>query len=652
MKKWNKFILIFFYVFIISNCVVYANENADAKLLTVDATEIDLGDYQQDMLVGEKQLLSITVLPKDATNQNVSYESSDEGVATINGMGRINAVSEGTTQIIAKCGTIQNSFTLNVKQTNEVAATDIEIGYFDAEMFVGNKQTLSVNVIPSNATNKTVSFESSNTSIVSVLSTGEIKAITKGTASITVSTGSISKQVIVTVKEEDVILAEEIDLGDYQEVMLVGEKQLISSIVLPTNTTKQTLTYESNDKKVAIINELGRITAVSQGSAIITVKCGSIENSFKLIVKKSNDINVEGIEIGNYKDEMKVDEIQTISVIVKPSNATDLTVRYSSSNSKIATVLSTGEVKAIAVGTVSITVKAGEITRDIMITVKTPTTKIDVSKNYVVLKPNEEVPIMANAIPKDAVQEMTYESVDTDVAIVTPKGVIQAKSIGSTSIIVSNGELSVAITVIVNESGIADQANIEKASKETLSSAIQYKNVYDEQLMNKILNDNSSFKIEVDGEKYPILNKDILKELYKSNKEIHIVFKDYTLVLKGSEIINYENELSTNINYAKEDKKISFVLNDGKNLPGVLVVKMKESNYHYLYLWNEVKNRYQKIQINDFSSIKFDTTGRYIITMEKLDQISVNYLVIIIVLVILIVLIFLYIMVKKQYWFW
>ncbi|MFA9377911.1 MAG: Ig domain-containing protein [Lachnotalea sp.] len=275
---------------------------------TVEATEIDLGDYQTEMLVGDKQLLTVTVLPTDTTDQTVTYQSSNENVATVNGMGRITAVSAGTAQITATCGGVQNSFQLTVKKTNDVEVTDIEIGDYESEMEVGKTQTLSAAVLPSNATNTAITYKSSNTTIATVLSTGEVKAIAKGVVSITVSAGAITKQVEITVNEVTVVTAEEIDLGDYEETMVIGDKQLVSATVLPTDTENQTLTYQSSDEKVASINEMGRITAVSVGKAKITVRCGEVKNSFKLEVKKTNDIAVTDVEIGDYEDEMEVDK--------------------------------------------------------------------------------------------------------------------------------------------------------------------------------------------------------------------------------------------------------------------------------------------------------------------------------------------------------
>lgn len=625
--------------------------DAEATQADIKVTEIDLGDYQTEMKVGEKQLLSITTLPSDATNQTLDFQSSDESVATINGMGRINAISEGNTNITVKCGDIENGFSLSVI-SSVVAVTDIEIGYYDLEMEIGKTQTLLTTVLPTSATNQTITYSSSDTSIATVLSTGEIKALAKGVVTITASAENISKDIKITVKEEAKVKAEQIDLGDYQDTMAIGEKQLLSATVLPTDTTEQTLSYKSSNEEVATVNELGRITAIAVGKTKITISCGGVSNSFSLTVKKTNDIEVTDIEIGNYEDEMTVDKTQTLSATVKPSNATDTTITYSSNNTGIATVLSSGEVKAIAKGNVIITVKAGEITKEIPITVKVATTKIELNNNYVVLKPKEEFTLKASALPSDAVQSMTYEVVDKDIATITSNGTVQAKSIGTTSVIVSNGDLSVAVTVIVNESGTADQTMIENATKQVVSSTNQTLSGEEAEVVEAIRDESNVNDIELTVKNCQVLSKNILKALYETGKTILITGDGYTIHLKGTDIVNYENELITQINFEKKDKAIEFFINENKNLPGKITLEIEESGFKYLYIYNETKEKFQQLKIKDIIRFELDMHGKYMITQEKINSISISIVVIVLVVAILLGLTITYIAVKKQYWFW
>lgn len=93
------------------------------------------------MKAGEKQLLTVTILPVNADGQTVTYSSSDENVAAINGMGRITAKSVGTAEISVSCGKITEKFVLTVAEEETekaVSITDIELADYEEELEVDN----------------------------------------------------------------------------------------------------------------------------------------------------------------------------------------------------------------------------------------------------------------------------------------------------------------------------------------------------------------------------------------------------------------------------------------------------------------------------------------------------------------------------------
>lgn len=112
--------------------------------------ELDLGDYQSQMAVGEKQLLSVTILPAEASGQEVVYSSSDTSVAKINGMGRITALKAGVTEIVVSCGGITEKFGLTVTDAQS-AVRDLDLGDCPSELEVGASQLLSITIIPEEA---------------------------------------------------------------------------------------------------------------------------------------------------------------------------------------------------------------------------------------------------------------------------------------------------------------------------------------------------------------------------------------------------------------------------------------------------------------------------------------------------------------------
>lgn len=521
----------------------------------VQPTELDLGDYQAEMVVGEKQLLTVTILPADATVSELSYHSSNTNVATINGMGRIIAVAEGKTKITVTCGKVCANFELTVKKTE-------------------------------------------------------------------------STEVAVT----------ELDLGDCPKEIAVGTSQILSVAVIPANATNTSFTYQSSNEAVASVNALGRLTGKQLGTAEITVACGKVKGTFQVTVVENNskeeNVEVQDVEIGNYEEELKVNSTITLSATVVPSNATDATITYKSSNPGIATVSSSGEVKGIAPGQVVIYVSAGNITKQASITVKIATTGISLNSNYRVMQPNDTFQIKAEVQPAGAAGGITYKSVNPEVASVSTSGVITAKSCGNTAIIVSNGDLQVSVTVIVNEEGIDD-------SKEDVNSEKSEKASH-------------CFPDEVSAEEYPVITKEMLKYFYEEEKVLTIKGDGYIIYLDGKEIVNFENELKTGLLFEQEENGFTLVVNNEKKLCGRLTIDISEkiTKEKYLYLYNSEKEKYQKIEIKDIATLSIDTAGKYLLTAKPLSGFGINIILIVIGCLAILIGVGVYIGMKKQYWFW
>lgn len=450
----------------------------------------------------------------------------------------------------------------------------------------------------------------------------------------------------------------ELDLGDYQITMAVGDKQLLTVTVLPASTTTPAITYESSDESVAKINGIGRITALKPGTTTIRAVCLKVRESFLLTVKEASaestestqtSVAVTDIEIADYEDELAVDKTMTLTATVLPSAATDSAVTYTSSNTAVATVSSTGEVKGNAPGNVQILVQAGNVTKTVPLTVKIATTAINISSTYVVLGCGESCQLSAQAQPSGTSQSITYQSVDTGVASVSSGGLVTAKQTGSTTILVSNGDMSNAVTVIVNaesatesqiptsEAEIKDAANVISSNQEsTLISSIGEKK-----------------QVTVQIADYPVLSKNILKALYESGNTLRLESSDYTLIINGKDIVNYENELNTDLSMKKVKNGISFELGEENNLPGTIQLQLKtEDSPGYLYLYNPVKEKYEKLDVAEGQVLSLDTAGTYQLTSVKLQTMPVSILILAVGIFVSAALAAGCILLKKKYWFW
>lgn len=386
------------------------------------------------------------------------------------------------------------------------------------------------------------------------------------------------------------------------------------------------------------IKGLKRILFLYVIGAMLFSKMQCFANDMELVSMENEEIaekriEVKDVEISNYERELNVDSTMNLTVTVLPSDATDTTVTYKSSNSEIATVNSSGEVKGIASGEVVIYVSAGNITKEASIRVKVATTAIQLNSDYQVMKPNETFQIKTSVQPAGAEGKITYKSTNEKVAIVSAKGVITAKSCGSAAVIVTNGEAHVSVSVIVNENGVvSDQMEESGESRE----------------------ENIVFPEKVNVQKYAVISEEMLKYFYETEKMLTIQGDGYTMYLDGRDIANYENELKTELRFQTEENGFSFVVNGGNKLCGKIKIDLskKVTDEKYLYLYNEQKDRYQRIAMEDIKELSIDTAGTYLLTSETLSEWRMNVILIVAAIVAILIGVGVYIGVKKQYWFW
>ena len=143
------------------------------------------------------------------------------------------------------------------------------------------------------------------------------------------------------------------------------------------------ITYTSSNPAVATVDQNGKVTAVSEGEAVITVSMdetikswyAAATRSYNVVVKEKEPgpapvVAVTGITLDKPTMEMRVGDTGQLTATLTPDDATDKTVTWSSDKPAIASVDATGKVTAVAVGTATITAKAGDKTATCTVTVK------------------------------------------------------------------------------------------------------------------------------------------------------------------------------------------------------------------------------------------------------------------------------------------
>lgn len=248
--------------------------------------------------------------------------------------------------------------------------------------------------------------------------------------------------------------------------------------------------------------------------------------------EKSEDpdtISVTDIEIGEYEEEIEVDTTTTIFATVRPTDATDQTVTYHSSDPAVATVFSDGTVKGVSVGKTTISITAGNVTKKVTICVIVKGKRISLNQTYIVLKPDTSFDLDATLFPENATYKtITYKSLDKRIATVSSDGLITAHSCGTGTITVSSKDVTASVTVIVN----LNTAGIEVEEKK---SDTRSKDA------------GKAYPLFVKASEYPFIEPAMLKYCYDNSCQLTVQGENYQLIIDGWKIKNYNNPLKTYI---------------------------------------------------------------------------------------------------------
>ncbi len=205
------------------------------------------------LAIGETEQLSVNFTPIDTNQKSVTWSSSNTAVASISSSGLVTALSAGSTTItataIAKNGdSLQSTLSLNV---HSVAVTGVTLNTTSAELGLNKTMQLTANVQPNNATNKNVTWSSSNNTVASVTQQGVVEGLTLGSTVITAKTvdGNYEAKCNIEVKE--------IVLDRYTVMIYICGADLESESGLATANIEEILSVNNMPEDVNVIIETG-----------------------------------------------------------------------------------------------------------------------------------------------------------------------------------------------------------------------------------------------------------------------------------------------------------------------------------------------------------------------------------------------------------
>ena len=254
----------------------------------------------------------------------------------------------------------------------EVAVTGVSVSPTSLSLEVGQSAMLTASVEPSDATDKSVNWTSSDMS-VAVVQDGTVKAVATGSASIIVTTVSGGKTATCSVtvkaagspdnpdKPDDTVKVESVVISEEDLFMIVGETRALMAHTFPENATNPALEWSTSDPQIVTVDKDGTVTAYNAGNAVITVKSVSnpeakAECRVTVEAEKAQAIILSKLNVELLEGETSA----PVKVTVTPASAGDKSFSVSSSAPSIAeaTKVSDNEftVKGITAGEAEITI--------------------------------------------------------------------------------------------------------------------------------------------------------------------------------------------------------------------------------------------------------------------------------------------------------
>lgn len=345
-----------------SSTIESSTEPTTTEPTEVKVSSIKLNATSKTLYNGKSTTLKATFFPTNATNKSLTWKSSNTKVATVDKNGKVKALKVGNAIITATSTDGSNvSAQCKIKVVQRVTKITLNKSIINLSK-KGKTAKLKVTVLPNDAYNKSVTWKSNNTKVVTVDKNGKIKATTNnGTTyvnAIAKDGSKIRTRVLVVVGEK----VKKITLNKTSVTLNRGAKNRtfqLKKAIKNKNATYKGVSWYSSNKNVATVNSTGKVTIKHRGKVVITVKAKDGSNKSakcKIIVKQL----VTKLSYNSKKQAKKVYRNKTIkfAVTVVPSNANNKKLTYSSSNKKVATVNSKGIIKGIKAGTVTITAKA------------------------------------------------------------------------------------------------------------------------------------------------------------------------------------------------------------------------------------------------------------------------------------------------------
>ena len=435
---------------------------SNVTVLPKPPASIELSSSTLSLTVGQESRLQATV--RDAgggvlSGAPVDWKSSNTSVATVDGNGLVRGVGAGSATITATSGSVKDEATVTV---SPVPANAVVVSPGEATLFVGESVTLKATVTDANGdplSGRPITWSTNSSGVATVSTSGVVKAVAPGTATITASSEGKSGKSTITVKQVPVA---SIDMNPGELKLEIGQTGTITATPKSANGTVLTgrsIAWNSRAPGVATVNSSGLVTAKAAGSTLIEATSEGVTGVTLVTVA---NVPVSSVVVAPDTATLVVGQSKQLSAKTFDAGGAELsgrTIAWSSSNEDVASVSSTGKVLAVAPGSATITATSEGKSDQATITVIAPVSSVTVQPDSIsVIVGNTST---LTAIVKDGSDNtlngrtVTWKSGNTGVATVDANGVVTGVAAGATTVTATSEGKSGSAKVVVTLEPVA-----------------------------------------------------------------------------------------------------------------------------------------------------------------------------------------------------
>jgi uncharacterized protein YjdB/C1A family cysteine protease len=303
--------------------------------------------------VGSAETLAATIQPANATNKTVKWASNDVSVATVSSLGLVRGVAAGEATITATSAANPTVSDICFVTVYTVLVASVGLNKSSIALSVGDSETLQATILPADATDKTVYWESSDASIAAVSSLGLVRGVAAGTAMIKATTQDGGKSASCAAMVSTVPVSS-VSLNKTSISIAAGNTEPIQAIILPTNATNKNINWASSNPTIATVTGAGIVTGLTPGAVTITAATQDGGKTASCAVTVT-PVPVASVSLNKTSIELPAGAAEALVSTILPTNATNKNINWASSDPSVAPVSSAGIVTGVAPGMAVIT---------------------------------------------------------------------------------------------------------------------------------------------------------------------------------------------------------------------------------------------------------------------------------------------------------